>query len=152
MNGVTRFSGFSQNSAHQRLRTLHRHALRSGRGEAASVAKALDGTQKRLQALRTHAACEASLTGGFFKMVEAKKPNALQKPLKPSPDLAAVIGDGTVTRGEMVSKIWTYIKANNLQNPANKREIVADAKLKVIFGKDKVTMFEMNKHLSKHLS
>ncbi len=81
-----------------------------------------------------------------------KKPNALQQPLNPSPQLAAVIGAGTVTRGDMVSKIWAYIKKNNLQNPANKREIMADAKLEPIFGAKKVTMFEMNKHLSKHLS
>ncbi|MBA3896287.1 MAG: hypothetical protein H0X36_03945 [Sphingomonadaceae bacterium] len=80
-----------------------------------------------------------------------KKPNALQQPLTPSPELAAVIGSGTVTRGDMVSKIWAYIKKNNLQNPANKREIMADAKLRPIFGADKVTMFEMNKHLAKHL-
>ena len=82
----------------------------------------------------------------------AKKPNALQQPLKPSKELAAVIGDGTVTRGDMVSKIWAYIKKNDLQNPQNKREIMADAKLEPIFGAKKVTMFEMNKHLSKHLS
>ncbi|MBL8555736.1 MAG: hypothetical protein JNL41_15790, partial [Phenylobacterium sp.] len=56
------------------------------------------------------------------------------------------------SRGETVSKIWDYIKKNNLQNPANKREILADAKLKPIFGgKDKVSMFEMNKHLAAHL-
>ena len=54
--------------------------------------------------------------------------------------------------GEVVSKIWAYIKSNNLQNPANKREILADAKLKPVFdGKDKVSMFEMNKHLAQHL-
>lgn len=80
-----------------------------------------------------------------------KKPNALQVPHTPSPELAAVIGSGTVTRGDMVSKIWAYIKKNNLQNPSNKREILADAKLKPIFGRDKVTMFEMNKYLSAHL-
>lgn len=81
-----------------------------------------------------------------------KKANALQQPLQPSSELAAVIGSGQVTRGEVVSKIWAYIKKNNLQNPANKREIVADAKLKPVFGgKDKVSMFEMNKHLAGHL-
>lgn len=85
-------------------------------------------------------------------MADAKKPNALQTPLKPSAQLAEIVGAGTVTRGEMVSKVWAYIKKHNLQNPANKREILADAKLKPIFGADKVTMFEMNKHLSKHLS
>ncbi len=84
-------------------------------------------------------------------MAEVKKPNALQQPLTPSPELAAVIGAGTVTRGDMVSKIWVYIKKNDLQNPANKREILADDKLKKVFGVDKCTMFEMNKYLSKHL-
>ena len=85
-------------------------------------------------------------------MAEAKKPNALQQPLQPSPELAAVVGSGKLARGEVVSKMWEYIKKNNLQNPANKREILADAKLKPVFhGKDKVTMFEMNKHLAQHL-
>ncbi len=81
-----------------------------------------------------------------------KKANALQQPLQPSSELAAVIGGGQVTRGEVVSKIWAYIKKNNLQNPANKREILADAKLKPVFGgKSAVSMFEMNKHLAGHL-
>ena len=85
-------------------------------------------------------------------MAETKKPNALQQPLQPSAELAAVVGSGKLARGEVVSKMWDYIKKNNLQNPANKREILADAKLKPIFdGKDKVSMFEMNKHLAKHL-
>jgi chromatin remodeling complex protein RSC6 len=85
-------------------------------------------------------------------MADAKKPNALQKPLTPSADLAAVVGPGQITRGEVVSKVWEYIKKHDLQNPANKREILADAKLKPVFsGKDAVSMFEMNKHLALHL-
>jgi len=84
-------------------------------------------------------------------MVE-KAVSGLQKPLTPSKELAAVIGAGEVSRGESVKKVWDYIKKHNLQNPANKREIIADDKLKPVFGGlDKVTMFEMNKHLSKHL-
>ncbi len=79
------------------------------------------------------------------------KPNALQKPLKPSEELSAVVGAGPLPRGEVVSKVWEYIKANNLQNPENRREILADDKLRKVFGKDKVTMFEMNKHLAQHL-
>ena len=80
------------------------------------------------------------------------KPNALQQPLTPSPELAAVVGSGQLSRGEVVSKTWDYIKKNNLQNPQNKREIMADAKLKPVFGgKDRVSMFEMNKHLANHL-
>jgi hypothetical protein len=86
-------------------------------------------------------------------MAEPKKTNALQKPLKPSAELAAVVGAGTITRGEVVSKIWDYIKKNQLQDPANKREINADDKLQKVFdGKPRVNMFEMNKYLSKHLS
>ena len=82
----------------------------------------------------------------------AKKPNGLQKPLQPSKELAAVVGSGPLARGEVVSRVWDYIKKNNLQNPENKREILADAKLEPVFGKKKVTMFEMNKHLAQHLS
>jgi upstream activation factor subunit UAF30 len=81
-----------------------------------------------------------------------KKPNGLQKPLRPSKELAAVVGSSPLPRGEVVSKIWEYIKKNNLQNPENRREILADAKLEPVFGKKKVTMFEMNKHLAQHLS
>ena len=85
-------------------------------------------------------------------MADTKKTNPLQRPLQPSPELAAVVGPGQLSRGEVVSKIWDYIKKNNLQNPANKREIVADAKLNPVFhGKDRVSMFEMNKHLAQHL-
>ena len=79
------------------------------------------------------------------------KPNALQKPLQPSEELAAVVGTSPLPRGEVVSKIWEYIRSHNLQNPENRREILADDKLTKVFGTDKVTMFEMNKHLARHL-
>ena len=80
------------------------------------------------------------------------RPNALQQPLKPSEELAAVVGPGPLPRTEVVSKLWDYIKANGLQDPANRREILADDKLGRVFGKDRVSMFEMNKHLARHLS
>ena len=80
------------------------------------------------------------------------KANGLQKPLKPSEELSAVVGAGPLPRGEVVSKVWDYIKSHNLQNPENRREILADDKLKSVFGKDKVTMSEMNKHLARHLT
>ena len=80
------------------------------------------------------------------------KANALQRPLQPSEELAAVVGGpAPLSRSEAVSKVWDYIKAHNLQNPENRREILADDKLRKVFGKDKVTMFEMNKHLAQHL-
>jgi chromatin remodeling complex protein RSC6 len=75
----------------------------------------------------------------------------LQKPLQPSKELAAVVGSAPLARGQVVSKMWEYIRSHNLQNPENRREILADDKLRKVFGKDKVTMFEMNKHLAGHL-
>ncbi len=80
------------------------------------------------------------------------KPNALLQPLKPSEELAAVVGPGPLPRGEVVSEVRDYIKSNNLQNPENRREILADDKLGKVFGTDRVTMFEMNKHLARHLA
>ncbi|HEV7289424.1 SWIB/MDM2 domain-containing protein [Sphingomonas sp. R647] len=75
----------------------------------------------------------------------------IAKPVTPSPELAAIVGTAELPRSEIVSKMWEYIKKHNLQNPENKREILADDKLKPIFGADKVTMFEMNKHIAKHV-
>jgi chromatin remodeling complex protein RSC6 len=81
-----------------------------------------------------------------------KAPAGLKASLQPSPELAAVIGPEPLARTEAVSKIWAYIKAHDLQNPQNRREIVADDKLKPVFGADKVTIFEINKHLARHLA
>lgn len=81
-----------------------------------------------------------------------KAGGGLARPVKPSAELAAIVGSDPLPRSEIVSKMWAHIKKNNLQNPANKREILADDKLKKVFGTDKVTMFEMNKHISKHVS
>ena len=91
------------------------------------------------------------LTKTPAKKASAGKGNALQKPLQPSEELAAVVGSEPVPRGQVVSKMWDYIRSHNLQNPENRREILADDKLRKVFGKDKVTMFEMNKHLAQHL-
>lgn len=83
----------------------------------------------------------------------AKKVNpALMKPMTPSKELGAIVGAKPLPRTEVVSKVWEYIKKHKLQNPKNGREILADDNLKKVFGIDKVTMFEMNKHLSRHLS
>jgi chromatin remodeling complex protein RSC6 len=78
-------------------------------------------------------------------------PSAFAKPLQPSKELAAVVGPDPLPRTEVVSKMWEYIKKHKLQNEANKREILADEKLAAVFGKNKVTMFEMNKFLAQHL-
>ena len=86
------------------------------------------------------------------KSASGKKVNpALMRPLQPSKELAAVVGSKPLPRTEVVSKVWDYIKKHKLQDPQNKREIMADEKLQAVFGKNRVTMFEMNKHLAQHL-
>jgi DNA topoisomerase-3 len=93
------------------------------------------------------------------KKAAAKKAPASKTPRKasvgnltPSADLAAVIGTDKVARTEVVKKLWDYIKAQGLQDPTNKRAINADAKLKPVFGKDQITMFELAGLIGKHLS
>ncbi len=87
------------------------------------------------------------------KAKTARKPNAaFMKALKPSSALAEIIGAAAVARTEAVKKIWGYIKKHNLQNPKNKRNILADDKLSKVFGKKEVTMFELATILGKHLS
>ncbi|MBI4549658.1 MAG: SWIB/MDM2 domain-containing protein [Candidatus Omnitrophica bacterium] len=83
-----------------------------------------------------------------------RKPNpALMKPLQPDSALGEVVGSKPLARGQVMKKLWDYIKKNNLQDQKNKRNINADAKLKVVFGgKSQVNMFEMTKLVSKHLS
>ena len=86
------------------------------------------------------------------KPVREKKPRAPSAGMTPSPALAAVIGAEAVARTEVIKKLWDYIKAQGLQDAANKRAINADAKLKEVFGKDQVTMFELAGIIGKHLS
>ena len=75
------------------------------------------------------------------------------KPMTISADLAEVVGKGPMPRSEVVKKLWVYIKKNDLQDAKNKRNINADAPLKKVFGgKATVSMFEMTKLVSKHLS
>ena len=75
------------------------------------------------------------------------------KPVKPSKELAAVVGKEPMPRTEVTKKIWDYIKSNDLQDPANRRMINADDKLKPVFGgRDQVSMFEMTKLMNQHLS
>jgi len=98
--------------------------------------------KKKASATATAAPAPAkkSATSGFMK------------PLKPSAALAAVVGSDPLPRTEIVKQLWVYIKANNLQDPTNKRMINADAKLKKVFDKPQVSMFEMAGLIGKHVS
>lgn len=83
----------------------------------------------------------------------ARKPNAaFMAELKPSANLAAVIGDKPLPRTEIIKKIWDYIKENNLQDEKNKRMINADNKLKKLFGADQISMFDLAKIVSQNVS
>lgn len=73
------------------------------------------------------------------------------KPLTPSAELAAVVGKAPLPRTEIISKLWAYIKEHKLQDEANKRNINADDKLKKVFGKPQVSMFEMAGLIGKHV-
>jgi upstream activation factor subunit UAF30 len=82
----------------------------------------------------------------------ARKPNAaFMKPLTPSAALASIVGDKPLPRTEVVKRMWDYIKKGGLQDAVNKRMINADAKLKEVFGKAQVSMFEMTGLVGKHL-
>ena len=86
------------------------------------------------------------------KAAAAKSTNsAFMKPMQPSPELAKVVGSEPLPRSEVTKKVWDHIKKNNLQNPENKREIIADDKLEPVFGSKRLNMFQMTKAINKHL-
>lgn len=88
------------------------------------------------------------------RTMKTRKPNAaFMKPLTPSSTLATVVGSSALPRTEVTKKLWAYIKKNKLQDQAERRYINADEKLLAVFGgKKRVSMFEMTKLVSKHLS
>jgi upstream activation factor subunit UAF30 len=78
---------------------------------------------------------------------------AFMKPMQPDAALAAVVGSSAMPRTEVTKKIWAYIKRNGLQDSKNRRAINADDKLRPVFGgRSQVTMFDMTKHVNRHLS
>ena len=80
------------------------------------------------------------------------KNNALQKPVNLSPELEAVVGKGPLTRAQVTSKVWDYIKSKGLQDKTDKRMINPDAKLGEVVGKNQISMFKMTGAVSKHMS
>jgi chromatin remodeling complex protein RSC6 len=91
--------------------------------------------------------------GGLMTSTTEKKLNpALMQPMRPSAELAEIVGIEPLPRTEITKRIWAYIKSHNLQNPSNKREILADEKLERVFGVKSINMFEMTKVINQHLS
>ena len=128
--------------------------------KAAAAKKAAPAAKKAAPAAKKAAPAAKKAAPAAKKAAPAKKPAAkrtpnaaFMKPMTPSAVLAAVIGDKGMPRTEVTKKIWEYIKKNNLQDAKNKRMINADDKLKAVFGgKKQVSMFEMTKLVSAHLS
>jgi len=82
---------------------------------------------------------------------KTKKNSAFMKPMQPSEHLAKIVGAEPLPRSEVTKKVWAHIKKHKLQNPKNKREILADEKLQPVFGTKKLDMFQMTKAVNKHL-
>jgi upstream activation factor subunit UAF30 len=89
--------------------------------------------------------------GTAKKRAKPKTNNAFMKPMQPSDELAAIVGDKPLPRSEVTKKVWAHIKKHKLQNPKNKREIIADDKLQPVFGGKRLDMFQMTKAVNKHL-
>ena len=117
-----------------------------GRAGAAKKGAAKKSTAKRASTAKR---------GGTAKKSAAKKrtPNAaFMKAMQPSEQLGAVVGNNPMPRTEVTKKLWAYIKRNNLQDAKERRMINADDRLRPIFKKDQVSMFDMTKLVNKHLS
>jgi chromatin remodeling complex protein RSC6 len=85
------------------------------------------------------------------KRTKDAKTDGLHSQVQPSKELGEIVGDKPLTRADVVSRIWAYIKKNGLQDAQDRRNIKADEKLARVFGKKQASMFEMNKHLTRHL-
>ncbi len=129
-------------------------AAKKAKKPAAKKPAAKKPAAKKPAAKKAAAKKPAAKKAAPKKSTAKRKPNAaFMKPLTPSAALAAVIGSAAQPRTEVTSKLWAYIKKNGLQDKVNRRNINADDKLREVFGgKKTVSMFEMTKLVSKHLS
>jgi len=131
------------------MATAKKTAKKGGAKKAAKKGGAKKGAAKKGGAKK---AAPKKAAKKAAKKKSARKPNAaFMAPLTPSPALAEVIGSKGMPRTEIVKKIWEHIKKNNLQDKKNRRMINADAKLRPIFGKEQISMFELAKVVNKHV-
>jgi len=114
-------------------------------------------TTKKVAKKATKKVAKKATKKATKKVVKAKvkrKPNpAFMKPMTPDASLAVIVGAKAIPRTQIVKKMWDYIKKHKLQDPKNKRNIIADENLKTVFGgKTTVTMFDLAKIIAKHIS
>ena len=124
----------------------------SGRSTLAKAAKTSKSAAKPARKVTAKSAAAKAPAKTAAAKTPRKRAASTAAGLKPSAALAAVIGAEPVARTQVIKKLWDYIKANGLQDAANKRAINADAKLLAVFGKPQVTMFELAGIAGKHLS
>ena len=118
---------------------------------AKATKKAASKTTAKAATKKTAAKAPAKKSAAKKEGGGRKANAAFMAPLAPKPALAEVIGNTPLPRTEIVKKIWDYIKKNGLQDKKNRRMINADAKLKPVFGKDQISMFELAKVMNKHI-
>ena len=132
---------------------VKKKATKKAAPKAKATKKAAPKKATKKAAPKAKATKKAAPKAKAAKVKTARKPNpAFMKALTPSSTLAEIVGAKPLPRTQVVSKIWEYIKKHNLQNPKNKRNIIADEKLLKVFGKKEVTMFELAGIVGKHLS
>jgi len=128
-------------------------AKKSAKKAPAKKAPAKKTAAKKAAPAKKAPAKKATAKKAAKAPAKKRTPNAaFMKAMTPSPSLAAIIGEKPVPRTEVTKKVWEYIKKNNLQDSAKRTMINADAKLKEIFRKGQVSMFEMTKLINNHLS
>ena len=128
-------------------------AKKAAKKAPAKKAPAKKTAAKKAAPAKKAAAKKAPAKKAAKAPAKKRTPNAaFMKAMTPSPSLAAIIGEKPVPRTEVTKKVWEYIKKNNLQDSAKRTMINADAKLKEIFRKGQVSMFEMTKLINNHLS
>jgi DNA topoisomerase III len=123
-----------------------------GKAKAKEPPAAYKATAKAAKAVAKKAAPSAKKAAAKKTAAKTATPRKTGAGLKPSPELAAVVGNEPIARTEVIKRIWDYIKAKGLQDAKNKRAINADDKLRPVFGKPQVTMFELAGIVGKHLS
>jgi upstream activation factor subunit UAF30 len=138
------------------MATAKKSAAKKAAAKKAAPAKKAAAPAKKAAAKKAPAAKKAAPAkkAAAKKAAPAKKrtPNAaFMKPLTPDASLSAVVGSAPLPRTEIVSKLWAYIKKNKLQDQQNKRMVNGDDKLKALFGKSQVSMFEMAGLIGKHV-
>ncbi len=142
----------SKKKVMSRRENTTRQTARTARKVAGAKTKAKKKTGRK-KATKAKKAPRRKKAKKAKKGKKRKANAAFMRPLTLSPELGAVIGSKTIPRPQVVKKLWAYIKKHDLQDPKNRRNIIADAKLKAVFGGRKsVDMFQMTKLVSKHLT